>query len=359
MAIPAQTFPAVLGEQVVTRVPHQYADDPFMLHPGRALVVGQTADPRPTAYVLDSRQARRNLRGAAPDARLLIPRAYHLDQLTLALLWAVANFDAALLADDALLAAGLADSYGYARMSKSAVSRDLVTDASTAGRMWLGSQFCADHIRRHATRLTDTPVFWTREQRGEEAATWLLFTHKYDYLRETSGGMPSGGDPIVRVFCIPSDAVADSPAGERALLLLAVALMESCGIHTAITDAPELAGTAGFVTDRHSQAITATWVGADGIWYVDVADDRATLHTYRDATGHAINHCVIAAPSPHERLRNLAAYLDLDWAWLTTRCSELALHGTAGLAQPRSRLLSLDGVDQACRFLAKSGHYAD
>jgi hypothetical protein len=141
------------------------------------------------------------------------------------------------------------------------------------------------------------------------------------------------------------------------LLLLAIALMESFGIHTAVTDAPELAGTAGFVTDRRRQAITATWVGADGIWYVDLADDRSTLRAYSEAAGYATSHSVIAAPTAHARLANLATYLEVDWPWLITRCAELAGHGTAGIAQPRSRLLSLAGVDQACRFVAGlSGH---
>ena len=45
VAIPAQLFPAVLGEQVVTHVPAAYAHDPFVQHPRRALVVGQTDGP--------------------------------------------------------------------------------------------------------------------------------------------------------------------------------------------------------------------------------------------------------------------------------------------------------------------------
>jgi hypothetical protein len=360
VAIPTQIFPAVLGEQAVTQVPVQYAEDPFVQRPGRAFVVGQTADHEPEAFVLDSRHVRRRLRGAAPGSRLLIPRAYRLDELTFALLWAVANFDAALLADDAVIAASHADITGYAMMNKSAASRDIASDASPASQMWLGSKFCADHIRRHSSLLTETPFFWTREQRGEEAATWLLFTHKYDYLLETSARSPSAGNgPIVRAFCVPRDAVSASPTGERALLLLAVALMESCGIRAVITDAAELAGTSGFVTDGQRQAITATWIGADGIWYVDLADDRATLRTYSQAADYAAHHSVTAAPSAHERLRNLALYLDLDWLWLTTRCRELAEQGTAGIIQPRSRLLSLTGVDQACHFVAESHRHSD
>ncbi|MGX7829785.1 hypothetical protein ACTG9Q_32340 [Actinokineospora sp. 24-640] len=60
---------------------------------------------------------------------------------------------------------------------------------------------------------------------------------------------------------------------------------------------------------------------------------------------------MIAGPTPPARLRALADYLDLDWAWLTRRCADLGDYGTAGLAQPRSRLLSTAGLDKACRFL--------
>jgi hypothetical protein len=59
-----------------------------------------------------------------------------------------------------------------------------------------------------------------------------------------------------------------------------------------------------------------------------------------------------------ERMRALADYLDLDWAWLVRRCHELGEYGSAGIAQPRSRLLSTDGVDQACRFLAQAAYAA-
>ncbi|BCJ55878.1 hypothetical protein Asp14428_73530 [Actinoplanes sp. NBRC 14428] len=359
VTIPAQLHRAVRDDQVVTQVPAAYAQHPFLQRPGRALVIGQLDGPDADAYVLDSRHARRRLRGAGDNARLLIPPAYRLDELTFAMLWAVANFDEALLADDAVIASTLADNAGYALMTKSAASRDMATDANPVGRMWLGSQFCADHVRRHSPTLTDTPVFWTREQRGEEAATWLLFAHKHEYLRDTSNHSQASSDPIVRVFCIPHDAVTGSPLGERALLLLAVALMESYGIHTAVTDAPELAGTAGFVTDRHRRAITATWVGADGIWYVDATDDRSTLRAYGEAAGYATINSVTAASTAHARLANLAGYLGLDSQWLITRCRELAEWGTAGVAQPRSRLLSLDGLDRACQFVAECGRRGD
>jgi hypothetical protein len=354
LAIPAQLHPAVLGDQVMVRVPAGYADNPFMQRPGRGLVVGQVGAPGAATFVLDSRHARRRLRGATVDARLLIPRAYQLDELTFALLWAVAAFDEALLADDTVIAASMRETAGYASMDKSTASRDMAIDAHPASLMWLGSMFCAEHIRRHLPDLTDTPVFWTREQRGEEAASWLLFAHKNDYLRDIAG-RTGIAEQLVRAFCIPREAVTGSALGERALLLLAAALMESYGIHTVVTDAPELAATAGFAFDRNRHAITATWLGADGIWYVDTADDRTTLRGYADAAGHATRYSVSAGDTPHRRLHALADYLDVNWSWLVPRCAELADWGSDGIAQPRSRLLSLAGFDQACQFLANAG----
>jgi hypothetical protein len=357
LALPAQLHPAVRSGQVVAQVPAGYAADPFLRRSGRALVVGQVRTDEPAAFVLDSRHARQRLRAAPAEARLLIPAAYLLDELTYALLWAVANFDAELLADDAALAEGLRDATGYTQLRRSAVSRDLAADLSPASLMWLGSEFCAGHILRHFADLTGPPTFWTREQRGEQAAAWLLFSHKQSYLRATA--RTSSAETVTRVFCVPGDAVASSPVGERALLLLAVALMESYNVTTATTDVAELATMPGFVLDRQQTAITATWLGADGIWYVDVTDNRSTLRDYADAAEHAVQHAVTAASTPAGRLRRLADYLDLDWRWLATRCRELGEIGTNGIAQPRSRLLSLDGVDRACRFIAACAEQPD
>jgi hypothetical protein len=357
LTIPAQVHPAVLTDQVVAQTPPGYGNDPFVHQPGRALVVGQVDVDAPAAFLLDARRARKRLSGAPAETRLIIPRAYLLDHLTFSLLWAVANFDAALLDDDAALAETMREAAGYTLMSRSAASYDIAAELSPASRMWLGSQFCAGHILRHAPELAGPPLFWTREQRGEEAAAWLLFAHKQDYLRRTST-LGTSASPVTRIFCIPTAAVAASPAGERALLLLAAALIESYGIGTAVTDLPELANTPGFALDTTRRAITATWVGAAGIWYVDVTDNRGTVRDYGEAAGHAVHRSLIAAADPAQRLRRLADYLDLDWHWLTGRCRELGECGTSGLAQPRSRLLSLDGVDRACQYLAAAARPA-
>jgi hypothetical protein len=134
--------------------------------------------------------------------------------------------------------------------------------------------------------------------------------------------------------------------------------MESFGIRVEVCDEPEYTAMQGFVLDQRRRAIVANWVGTDGIWQVDVTDTRSVLREFADATGYAHAHSVITAPTPAGRLHALATYLDLDWAWLVRRCTELGEYGCAGIAEPRSRLLSVAGVDQACRFLGQAAHPA-
>ncbi|MEV4629311.1 XRE family transcriptional regulator [Micromonospora sp. NPDC049523] len=350
LALEAYVHPAVIRGQIMVTVPDGYGDDPILNRPGRALVVGSTESRDGNRlFGMDSRHVRRRLRGAMPGARLAIPHAYVLDELTSAVLWAVTNLDAALLADDDLLEESRRDLPGYEPMVRSAASRDLAADLTPAAQIWLGSAFCAGHIRRHYPTLTDVPVFWTQESNGEEASTWLLFGHKLEYLRATAERFIGAGP--VRIFCVPRSALDGSPTGERILLLLAVALMESYGIRVIVTDEPEYAGTAGFVSDRR-RAIVATWVRADGIWHVDVTNNRSTLREYTDAANEAMNHSVIAGLASPQRLRALADYLGLDWLPLARRCRELADHGLAGIAQPRSRHLSMAGIDRSCRYVA-------
>ncbi len=87
-----------------------------------------------------------------------------------------------------------------------------------------------------------------------------------------------------------------------------------------------------------------------------MTDSRPTLREFSDATRYACAHSVIGAATPADRLEALTAYLDLDWTWLSARCRELGEYGCGGIVEPRSRLLSLTGLDQACRFL---GQFAD
>lgn len=349
--IDVEMYPAVDDGRILATITHTAADLRWRRPVQRRLVLGHVNTPdHEGIFALDSRQAYRRLVGTDQDSRLLIPRAYQLDAITTAVLWAVANLDLSLLLDDARLDAAQAAASDYQRLTRSAVSRDLADDLDPVSRLWLGSTFCADHIRRHTNILSDVPLYWTREQRGEEASTWLLFSHKLHYLRQTAEHFRNAAQPMTRMFCVPPPAVATSSTSERILLLLAVALMESLGIQTAITDEPEYGTLPGLVLgQRH--AIMASWIRADGVWHVDVTNQSTQLAEYRDALGHVRAHSVIAADTPADRLRNLADYLDLDWHWLQRRCADLGQYGFAGLAEPRSRLLCLDGVDQACRFV--------
>jgi transcriptional regulator with XRE-family HTH domain len=349
--IPARAYPARDDGRILTAVPPGFADDTFVRHPRRGLVVGVTAEPHHKGlFALDTRQARRRLGGAPDDAPLLMPRAYALDNLTLGVLWAVSNLDEALLDDDAALARSSGHTHVYEQLPRSAAGREIAADLAPVSQMWLGSHFCASHILRHVDTIADVPRFWTREQRGEEASTWLLFAHKFAYLQRSAGN----GDHIAprRAFCIPPSAVSESHQAERILLLLAMALMESFGIIVDVCVEPEYTAVPGFVVDGHRKAIVANWVGTDGLWQVDLIDSPPLLREFADATGFAQAHSAVAAETPGSRLRAMADYLDVDWAWLLRRTAELGQYGSGGIAAPRSRLLSTDGVDRACRFLA-------
>ncbi len=116
------------------------------------------------------------------------------------------------------------------------------------------------------------------------------------------------------------------------------------------------ADTTASTLRRPRHAILANWIGADGIWHVDVTDRRPDLREYRDAADYTTAHSTIAATTPHGRLQALADYLGLDWHWLTGRCAQLADYGVAGIAQPRSRHLSVTGVDRACHYLAQAAN---
>lgn len=349
-AVDVRVLPAMEDDgRIIVTPPVGSQSDPFFTRPGRGLVFGVVGgEERP--YGLDVRRVRRRLMKSPPGAPLVVPPAFELDDLTAGILWAVLSLDAALLSDDALLARHRRVLSDFEAQPRSVVRSDAADDVYPVSQMWLGSSFCARHILRHIEGLaTDPPVFWTQEQRGEEASAWLLFAHKHAYLQALARRF--AGSPVSRVFCVPSDVVAASPAPERVLFFLAAALMESFGIEVVVSAAPEYAGMDGFVLDRDRRAIVATWIGTDGLCQVDVTGARPTVRDFADASGHARARSVIAQPTPGGRLRALADYLDLDWPWLVGRCAALGDYGCSGLAEPRSRLLSAAGVDRACRFV--------
>ncbi|WP_435613567.1 helix-turn-helix domain-containing protein, partial [Streptomyces sp. bgisy159] len=177
----------VEGGRVIVSVPDQRRAEEFLARPHRGLLVGAVdTGSASTFYVLDGRAARTRLtrNGGVPE--VTAPTAYELDDLTYGILWAVSNYDDALQADDQALYETRSDLKAYERLAASAVSREAAPGLNTVAHMWLGSDFCARHILRALPDLPTLPAFWTREQRGEEASAWLIFDHKYPYLRETT-----------------------------------------------------------------------------------------------------------------------------------------------------------------------------
>ncbi|HET9898467.1 MAG TPA: hypothetical protein VFQ44_26355 [Streptosporangiaceae bacterium] len=141
---------------------------------------------------------------------------------------------------------------------------------------------------------------------------------------------------------------------ERLLLMLAIALMEATEISVKVCDDPAYSDVEGFVLGGPTQAIIANWVRGEGIWHVDTTRRATVLDDFREAAGYASAHCVVDAPTPHGRLRALADYLGIDWAWLQRRCRQLAQAGTGGLLRPRSRHISTAGIDAACAFAGQA-----
>lgn len=320
----------------------------FLSRPDRGLLVGAVEDDEaPRFYVMDGRTARTRLPHAAGIPALSAPTAYELDDLTYGILWAVANYDDGLQDDDQELAETRADLKAYERLSSSAVSREAAPGLNAVAHMWLGSDFCARHILKALPDLPAVPAFWTREQRGEEASAWLVFDHKYPYLRSTTKTL--GATP--RTFCVPENVVRSSPRHERILFFLAVALMESLGIRAQVTPDPAYEAVEGFVVAPNQEAIIANWVRGDGMWHVDVTARSSIVREFTSVASEVGAHSLIEAPTAEGRLRALASYLDLPWSWLVERCGGLGRVGAAGLVQPRSRLISTAGVDAACSYV--------
>jgi hypothetical protein len=344
-----QVYPTqkVSGGRVLAAIADRRRAHDFVRRPSRGLLaVAQQREGETRLYALDTRRAASQLAGGVDE--LQVPEAYELDDLTYGILWATANLDDALQADDQGLSEARNDLSAYERLSASAVSREAAPHLNGVAHMWLGSDFCARHILKTLPELPEVPAFWTREQAGEEASTWLLFEHKFTYLQQTTNLL---GTASIRAFCIPEQAVKTSPRYERVLLFLAVALMESVGIQTQITPDPAYSTVEGFVVAPNRQAIIANWVRGDGMWHVDTTSRTATVRECTQVAADVIAHSATQALAAQMRLRTFADYLDLDWVWLRNRCAALAQHGTSGFIHARSRLVSAAGLDTACAFV--------
>lgn len=337
---PGIAFPAVEKSRVLIDLPQSLPTSRFWQAPHRQLILGVSASGQ--VYGQDLRAVRH--RTARGSMRLAVPHAYRLDDITSGLLWSIANLEDALSADDAALEHHLRhhliDKHRWAPVA--------LDELSPVSRAWLGSDFCARHITENLTALADPPRFWTREQKGEEASTWLVFRHKHDYLHTVAETYQD--TTLDRSFCIPAQALA-SPRFERTLLLLTLGLMESFGIRINISPEPEYTAVEGFVSDRQT-AILANWVGATHGWHIDITQNRPTVVEYTEALEHAASESIAAADTPRQRLRAACDYLGLNWNNLVTRCRELSDYGLDGFIQPRHRFLSLRGAQRAVDFLA-------
>ncbi|MEU3046773.1 transcriptional regulator, XRE family protein [Streptomyces sp. NPDC006984] len=325
--------------------------DRFLRSPRRGLLVGvDERDSTPQLFVIDAANARR-ARATTPGRSVIeLPAAHMLDDLTYGLLWSLVQFDDGLLADDSALDQEQPALDTYLALPRSAPSRMAMPDLTTAGTQWLGSSFCAQHIMRRLDGLTEPPVFWTREQTGEQAAAWLWFQHKIDYLRTLSSRFPNGAAPMSRAFCIPESEVRRSDQYERILLLLAISLMELQGIRVDVLPDPEYSEMDGFALIPEQRAVVANWTRTEAIWAVDTVAQRPALRGFREAAGEAQAHSVTRGPDPQTRLRALAGYLEIDWTWLVGRCRELRECGTASIVRPRSRHLSVEALDEVFHF---------
>ncbi|QNE74440.1 transcriptional regulator, XRE family protein [Streptomyces finlayi] len=320
----------------------------------RGLVLGtRTADAGHQVFVLDALTARNQIRvGLGAEFTLVIPDAHQLDDLTYGIIWAIANIDDALLADDQLLHAEHGALNAYLELPRTAPSRSSIPGLTSVGAAWIGSYFCYRHITRHLADASDLPVFWTREQYGESSVGWLLWAHKQRYLREIEDRFATRpGREVTRAFCLPEAAVKDSEPYELILLFLSIALMEMHRVNVHVSDEPEMTAVDGFVLVPGQRAVIANWVRAEGIWQATTTNGHAAMRDYADAAGHAAHHSVAPGTTSPERLQALASYLGLDWVWTTRRCRELGERGIAGMIRPRSRLIALDELESTLRFV--------
>lgn len=320
-----------------------------LLYRGDRSLVLTMGDDATTTQVrgIDGTTAKRQL---TRYGSVCVPEAFVLDELTLGLTWALLNYDDATLADDDLLETSR-EELTTSHDSDRSLPAELLAQMSLPSQMMLGSHTCADFILNNLAELDTAPTFWTREQHGEDASSWLFFRHKLEYLIATGDPQAPPEKWPIRLFCVPQADVDDSTTSERILLLLAAALMESTGIRSYVTSAPELSSVDGFVLGaRH--ALIANWVRTGSVWHTNHVRARYRLHTLDEISHYGMASAINRASDSTTRLSSFADYLGLDWLWLVQRCRMLGEQSFASLARPRSRRLSTAGADRACRYIA-------
>lgn len=309
-------------------------------------------------YVLDAAHARRLLAPERPVELLRIPSAYRLDELTFAVVHGLVAADNALGADDRLLDAEEQGLEQYLAKERSVYAREAVPGLSQVGAAWLGSRFCSRHALRWLTKSGAPSTLWSRAQIGEEVLPLLLFRQQHQFIAEFQRLAAGGDEQPGMVLCVPEDVVAASPLYERIMFFLALAWLEMRGLATWLCSEPEYAKFDEFVLVPGEQAVVGTWMRAkDHIWSADVAVRKAQIREFDLAVLHARTHSVTQGGSSRARLRAAVEYLGLEQIWdtLPQRCAELGDYGTVDMLQVRSRLIALDEVDHALRYVGGLG----
>ncbi|TDW24139.1 hypothetical protein [Kribbella kalugense] len=326
----------------------------LMVAPGPDVVLNRP-DRRTFVVVVDDKQQLCILEGRRFADRVgrrtgpqPVSSATSVDDLTVGIIWAVTNTDVALLADDGQLSTLQAVLAPDVRHCLSDIPPAEVPTLTPVARQWLESWMCTRHITRNLERLSGQPCLWTRERCGEDATSWLLWRHRFEYLRRTSRWFPR----MRREFYLLETDVADSPTYERVLLLLAAALMESFGIAVALNSECEPAEVEQSVLGDES--IVANWLGASGLCCVDASAPWSCRAVPRDGAEQARELPSVTEQSSKRRLEAIANRLDVPWPWFQRRCAELAHEGVDDIAHPRSRLLSTRGLNAAIRYIARA-----
>ncbi|WP_369228517.1 hypothetical protein AB5J52_48620 (plasmid) [Streptomyces sp. R39] len=329
----------------------------------RALLLASVQDCRDgrgesDLYVLDAAHARRLLAPERPVELLQIPSAFVLDDLTFAVVHGLVAADNALGADDRLLDAEEQGLEQHLQKERSVYAREAVPGLSQVGAAWLGSRFCSRHALRWLTKNGAPSAIWSRAQIGEEALPLLLFRQQHQFIAEFQKLAAGGDEPPGMVLCVPEDVVAASPLYERIMFFLALSWLEMRGLATWVCSEPEYAKFDEFVLVPGEQAVVGTWMRAkDHIWSADVAVRKAQIREFDLAVQHARTYSVTRGGSARARLRAAVEYLGLDQIWdtLPQRCAELGAYGTVDMLQSRSRLIALDEVDHALRYVGSLG----
>ncbi|KUN58800.1 hypothetical protein AQJ46_41725 [Streptomyces canus] len=360
-SVAAQMYVATahLNDDVVAIGSHDYPHVRQFVRPTRRALLLASVEERQdgsegSLYVLDAAHARRLLALDRPVERLPIPTAYQLDDLTFAVVRSLITADNALGADDRLLDSEEQGMEQHLQKERSVVARESVPGLSQVGAAWLGSRFCSRHALQWLTKSAAPSALWGRAQIGEEAVPLLLFRQQHWFIDQFLQLAAGGEDQPGMALCVPEDVVAASPIYDRIMLFLALAWLEMRGLVTWICSEPEYAKLDEFVLVPGQQAVVGTWMRArDTIWSADVAVRKAQVLDYDLAVRHARANSVLEGSSSTDRLRSAVDYLGLGPVWKTLpgRCRELGAYGTVDMLQARSRLIGLEELDKALRFV--------